>query len=217
MKVGTDGCLLGAWSDVSESKKVLDIGCGSGLISIMIAQRCNAQITGVEIDPEAAKQAKENAESSPWSNRIEITNKDINIYTTEKKFDTIVSNPPFFSDSLKCPGKERSFARHDETLTCGNLMECVSRMLTNDGKFSIVIPSDYLQKWCDEALFKGLSATRITFVRTLPHKPAKRVLVEFTKRACVKAETTELILEEEPGKYSEKACILLRDFYLKIE
>lgn len=216
MKVGTDGCLLGTWVDVSHSKRVLDIGCGSGLIGIMVAQRSDAKITCVEIDTNAAVQASENAEASPWNKRIEIINCDINNYHPNEGFDTIVSNPPFFSDSLKCPGKERTLARHDDTLTCSNLMECVSRLLTEDGQFSIVVPSDCMQKWCDEALYKGLSATRITLVRTLPHKPAKRALIEFSKKACIMAETTELILESSPGTYSAEACELLRDFYLKL-
>lgn len=216
MKVGTDGCLLGAWTDLSESKKVLDIGSGSGLIAIMVAQRCNAKIVGIEIDPDAALQAKENVKLSPWSNRIDIINCDIKNYKTEEKFDTIISNPPFFSDSLKCPQKGRNLARHDDSLACNELMACVARLLTEDGKFSVVIPNDLLQKWCDEALYKGLSATRITYVHTLPHKPAKRVLIEFSKKRCLRAKTNELILEDVPGKYSADATNLLRDFYLKL-
>ncbi|MBR3883816.1 MAG: methyltransferase [Bacteroidaceae bacterium] len=216
MKVGTDGCLLGAWADFSESKKVLDIGSGSGLIAIMAAQRCKANIIGIEIDSDATLQAKENAKLSPWSNRIDIINCDIKDYITEEKFDTIVSNPPFFSDSLKCSQKERNLARHDDSLACNELMECAARLLTEDGKFSVVIPNDLLQKWCDEALYKGLSATRITYVHTLPHKPAKRVLIEFSKKSCLKAKTNELILEDTPGKYSADTINLLRDFYLKL-
>lgn len=216
MKVGTDGCLLGAWADFSESKKVLDIGSGSGLIAIMAAQRCKANIIGIEIDSDATLQAKENAKLSPWSNRIDIINCDIKDYITEEKFDTIVSNPPFFSDSLKCSQKERNLARHDDSLACNELMESAARLLTEDGKFSVIIPYDLQQKWCDEALYKGLSATRITCVHTLPHKPAKRVLIEFSKKRCLKAKTNELILEDIPGKYSADATDLLRDFYLKL-
>ena len=113
MKVGTDGCLLGAWVDLSQSQRILDVGCGSGLIAIMTAQRCtNVTITGIEIDNEAASQATENAESSPWAERIEIICEDFLKFTPEQQFDTIVSNPPYFSNSLKCPNDKRNKARH---------------------------------------------------------------------------------------------------------
>ena len=98
MKVGTDGCLLGSWFDCGESKRILDIGCGTGLIAIMAAQRSNAAITGVEIDGKAAMQARINADNSPWGERIEIINSDLLEYNSDTQFDTIVSNPPYFAN-----------------------------------------------------------------------------------------------------------------------
>lgn len=217
MKVGTDGVLLGAWADISTCKRILDIGCGSGIISIMAAQRSNAQIIGVEIDAAAASQAAENAGRSEWKERIEIICNDILEYTPEEPFDAIISNPPFFSNALKSSDCERNLARHDDTLTCSALLARASQLLTSEGTLSVVVPHEAAAKWCDEALFKGLSARRITHVRTLPHKPIKRTLIEFTKKACPVATTEEFLLEETAGIYSEQARKLLRDFYLKIE
>ena len=102
MKVGTDGCLLGGWFDCSRSKRILDAGCGSGLIAIMAAQRCNAEITGVEIDADAAAQAAENAAASPWGSRINILNADVLQFAPTAPFDSIVCNPPYFANSLRC-------------------------------------------------------------------------------------------------------------------
>ena len=216
MKVGTDGCLLGAWADISDCNRILDIGCGSGLITIMSAQRSAANIIGVEIDSDAAAQARENADASPWGERIDIINTDILEYKNTQPFDAIVSNPPFFVNSLKCPDSARSTARHDSSLPCSALMQCARELLCDGGTLSVVIPADICGLWCTEALFKGLSARRMTYVRTLPHKQPKRVLIEFTKGVHTQPETTDLILENTPGEYSSEAKELLRDFYLKI-
>ena len=217
MKVGTDGTLLGAWADISHSERILDIGCGSGLIAIMAAQRSNADVIGIEIDCDAAHQAQKNVMQCAWSDRIEIINCDIQKYHSDRLFDAIVSNPPFFKNSLKCPDNSRTTARHDDTLPCHTLMQCAKNLLADRGTLSVVIPSEMLGSWCDEALFKGLSARRITHVRTLPHKPSKRVLIEFVKGAHAKPVITEFILENTPGNYSQEAKELLRDFYIKIE
>lgn len=216
MKVGTDGCLLGAWADVSNCKRILDVGCGSGLIAIMAAQRSDAIVTGIEIDCEAAGQATENAHRSPWSDRIDIICCDASSYSPDEKFDAIISNPPFFGNSLRCPDKERTMARHNDTLSAADMFALAKSLLADNGALSVVIPCDALQEWCDEALFKGFSARRTTTVRTLPHKPAKRVLAEFAKGICHNPIRNEMVLEEAPGIYSEEAAALLRDFYLKL-
>lgn len=114
MKVGTDGVLLGAWADVVSARNILDIGTGTGLISLMMAQRCNARIRAVDIDADAVEQARGNVAASPWQDRIEVELQDICHFTSETLFDVIVSNPPYFTDSLKCPGKQRNIARHTD-------------------------------------------------------------------------------------------------------
>lgn len=218
MKVGTDGCLLGAWFDTYNCKRILDIGAGTGLISIMAAQRCPAAtITGIEIDCIAAQRATENVKNSPWSERVEIVNIDINDFTAEERFDAIVSNPPYFSQSLKCDNEQRTLARHNDSLTPESFFRNASLLLAEDGRISIIIPSDALDEWASQATFKGFSVHRITRVHTTPRKEAKRVLVEFRKSVCTAPLTEKLILETAPGEYSPEATAMLKDFYLKLD
>ncbi|MBR5456442.1 MAG: methyltransferase [Bacteroidaceae bacterium] len=216
MKVGTDGCLLGGWFDCSESRRILDIGTGSGLIAIMAAQRCDAMVTGIEIDSEAAAQATENVKNSPWKNRIEIANADLLGYTASEPFDTIVSNPPYFVNSLKCDDASRTLARHSDSLTSNAFFGKASKLLTLDGKISIVIPSDIEGEWRNAANGEGFTPSRITYIKTTPKKAPKRVLIEFVRGNRAECTTATLVLEIEPGTYSKEAQDILRDFYLKI-
>ena len=216
MKVGTDGCLLGGWFDCSQSKRILDIGSGSGLIAIMAAQRCNADITGIEIDCDAANQAIENVSNSPWNNRISIINKDLLQFSTEERFDTIVSNPPYFVNSLKCDDTARTTARHNDTLNNCDFFKKCRELLTDHGKVSIIIPCDLSTDWQRVAEEYGFTTSRMTFIKTTPKKVAKRVLIEFSLCKECKREEQTLILENSRGVYSDEAQEILRDFYLKL-
>ena len=216
MKVGTDGCLLGGWFNCAGSKRVLDIGCGTGLISIMAAQRSNAHITGVEIDDTAAVQARKNADNSPWGERIEIASCDFLEYGTDGKFDAIVSNPPYFVNSMKCDSETRTLARHSDTLDCRMFFKKSIELLADGGCVSIVIPCDIMEEWKVAAMEQTLYPTRVTFIKTTPRKAPKRVLIEFRADSnCVAVEDT-LILETSPGEYSDDAKRILGDFYLKL-
>ncbi len=218
MKVGTDGCLLGAWADLRQSHKILDVGCGSGLIAIMAAQRCSeAYITGIELDKDAASQARENADASPWSERMNIIHKDFLQYAPDEKFDTILSNPPYFVGSMKCPDDKRSKARHDDSLASDALLAHACELLLEGGKLSVVIPAEQSEIWNKQALSVGLHLTRITFIHTRATAAPKRVLMEFTKgENATTLLKKDFVLEEEPGKYSEEATRLLQPFYLKL-
>lgn len=218
MKVGTDGCLLGAWADIGNCGTILDVGCGTGLIAIMAAQRNHeAQITAIEIDEKAAMQARKNAEESPWHSRIEIIGGDFTTYAPEKRFDAIVSNPPYFVNSMKCPDEQRSKARHDDTLTSLALLSHAHSLLNDGGRLSIIIPADLRDIWCNDALAAGLHISRETYVHTRPGTPAKRVLIEFIKTTEENiTETGHFTLEESPGCFTEEAVRLLKDFYLKL-
>ena len=217
MKVGTDGCLLGAWFCAESSRRILDIGAGTGLISIMAAQRSNATVTGVEIDATAAVRAAENVKNSPWSERIRIINADLRFFESEEPFDTIVSNPPYFTNSLKCGNEQRTLARHNDSLSPALFITKAIELLTPDGKVSLILPTDTLNEWRNEAIIKGFTATRITHVQTTPRKTPKRTLIELQQSAGNELKEEILILENSPGEYSREACSLLRDFYLKIE
>lgn len=216
MKVGTDGCLLGSWFNCEESKRILDIGCGTGLIAIMAAQRSNAAITGIEIDCKAAMQARINADNSPWGERIEIINGDLLEYTTGHRFDTIVSNPPYFVNSLKCDDTSRTLARHSDSLDCREFFKKCAELLTGNGCASIVIPCNIMDEWKTAATEQNLYPTRITFIKTTPKKAPKRALIEFRSNAQENCEESTLVLETSPGEYSDDAKRILSHFYLKL-
>lgn len=215
MKVGTDGVLLGAWADVSSSKNVLDIGTGSGLIAIMIAQRCLAQISAIDIDKNAAIQAKINAEASPWKDRIEVLHTDLCNYAPQTLFDTIVSNPPYFIDSLKCPDTQRNKARHTDSLTSTQLLKNVNRILHPNGLFSLILPSDQTDNLIEMANEYGLFPTRLTHVITKPGLSPKRSLLEFRKKT-MPFHPQELVIELDRHIYSKEYIALTKDFYLKM-
>lgn len=215
MKVGTDGVLLGAWVDVSTSHHVLDIGTGTGLISLMMAQRCNASIVGIDIDRDAVGQARENVLASPWSDRVEVCLQDVCKYRPFRLFDTIVSNPPYFIDSLKCLDEQRNTARHTDTLSAEVLVAKASEWLLPEGKFSLVIPFEQADEVMALANEVGLYPFRHTHVVTRPGLLPKRSLLEFRK---VKGKCMEnkLTIELERHIYTEEYTALTKDFYLKM-
>ena len=215
MKVGTDGVLLGAWTDVSTSTHILDIGTGTGLIALMLAQRCPATITALDIDADAVSQATDNALHSPWKERISVRMQDICTYQPSQLFDTIVSNPPYFIDSLKCPDNQRNTARHTDTLDASRLFQSVTSILHPKGHFSLVIPADQVTDLIRIGEDNGLHLSRHTAVITRPGLPPKRALLEFRKEQhdCL---YNELVVELDRHVYSEDYINLTRDFYLKM-
>ena len=215
MKVGTDGVLLGAWTDVSIAKHILDIGTGTGLIALMLAQRCPATITALDIDADAVSQATENVRNSPWEERISVLLQDICSYRPDMFFDTIVSNPPYFIDSLKCPDCQRNTARHTDSLNATALFQNVARILHPEGCFSMVIPADQVTGLIMIGEGSGLHLSRHTAVITRPGLPPKRALLEFRKeqRNCF---YNKLVVELDRHVYSEDYIRLTRDFYLKM-
>ena len=217
MKVGTDGVLIGAWASVRPADRaVLDIGTGTGLIALMLAQRnTEAKVVGVEIDADSAAQARENVEQSPWSERIEIAECAVQEFATEQKFDLIVSNPPFFVDSLKCPDESRSKARHTDTLSFADLMRAVTRLLAPDGRFAVIVPAEAAMSVVAAG---NLHLVRRCDVRTKPKGQPKRVMLEFSLRfegAALREELT--IGDGTNGGYSAEYKALTRDFYLKFD
>lgn len=216
MKVGTDGVLLGAWADVSSSKNVLDIGTGTGLISLMIAQRSDASsIVAIDIDDGAVGQAKENVAASAWNERITVLNQDICIYRPLECFDTIVSNPPFFIDSLKCPDGQRNAARHTDTLSMNSLLKKGKELLADNGKFSIIIPYEQSMDVIRLAKGEGLYPSRHTKVVTRLGLSPKRSLLEFRKTEGECREDV-LTIELERHVYTDEYMALTKAFYLKM-
>ena len=217
MKVGTDGTLLGAWAEApTGAARILDIGTGTGLIALMMAQRFpEAKIIGIDIDPEAVNQARENVADSPFTDRIMINRKDATKFEDKEGFDAIVSNPPYFVDSLTCPGEQRTMARHAVTLNYQTLMHAANNLLKNDGIISIVIPTENIEDINSVAAFEGLFVSRIYKIKTTPNKMPKRQLVEIRKIPVDRIDYREEILEDNPGHRSEWYHNLTKDFYIK--
>lgn len=204
MKVGTDGVLLGAWAH--GGMHVLDAGTGTGIIALMMAQRFpEALVTAIDVDEGAVRQAQENVLQSPFSERIEVLGESLQQH--EGRYDSIISNPPFFMDSLKAPDAQRTMARHTTTLTYQELMQAAWRLLTDEGELSVVVPFDYRQRMEDEAIFVGFFPSRICAVKTTEKKAPKRYLLAFKKHPCP-CEKEELTIGSEAYRQ------LTQDFYL---
>lgn len=215
MKVGTDGVLLGAWADVSDSHEILDIGTGTGLISLMLAQRSEAHILALDIDEDAVRQAKENVKNSPWPDRIDVELHDACCFDTDVRYDVIVSNPPYFVNSLKCPDEQRNTARHTDELDFVSLIKSAERCLSLSGRFSVVIPAAGMAEFVKTASDRKLFLSRCTWVKTKPDAAPKRVLAEFRKQPTACAEDS-LVIELSRHVYSEEYIALTKDFYLKM-
>ncbi len=217
MKVGTDSVLLGAWANVEKAKRALDIGTGTGLIALMMAQR-NPVLTidALEIDSDAFEQAKNNCSQSAWHNRLCVIHDSIQNYgvASQKKYDLIVSNPPYFSNSLKNNCIKKSTARHTDSLNYSELMEGVVKLLNSDGIFAVVLPSDVQNEFIDITQNYNFHLNRILNVKPTPAKSVKRILLEFSN-SNVKICEEELVIEDKGRhQYSEKYKQLTRDFYL---
>lgn len=216
MKVGTDGVLLGAWADVENATAILDIGTGTGLIALMAAQRNKtAIIDAVEIDPDACRQARENVSDSPWNGRIRIYNTSIFDFSPEKKYDTIICNPPFFINSTRTPAFQRTIARHCENFSHTGLLCKVSQLLAPNGNFCMILPPVEAENVIHYASQKGLHAAQIVLLHPTPKKPVKRFLIKFTGQ-LLETMTTELILETARHQYSEESTALFKEFYLNL-
>lgn len=217
MKVGTDGTLLGAWATAPIGPcRILDIGTGTGLIALMMAQRFQeAYVTGIDIDGEAVSQARENVQASPFANRVDIVEGDIVDYSADQPYDVIVSNPPFFVASLECPDNRRTKARHTSSLSYSMLFQTVRRLLSDTGRFSVVVPADYRLHLVSEATLNTMYLTRVCSVRTTPSKPIKRYLIEFRKIPGYQVDMEDGVLEVLPMVRSEWYQQYVKDFYIR--
>ena len=212
-KVGTDGVLLGAWA--KGGKRILDIGTGSGLIALMMAQRYpEADIVGIEIDIDAYGQAVENVEASGMGGRISLYPSSLQSFAPSQKFDSIVSNPPFFSESLKAPDSKRNCARHTDSLSFEELILYTTGLMDENACLSVVMPTDRVDTFLSTALLKGLRLSRRCDVKTVERKMPKRSLLELTNRHDISFEHETQVLDEGNGSRSAWYQQLTDDFYL---
>lgn len=215
MKVGTDGVLLGSWAPVADAGRILDVGTGTGLIALLLAQR-NAQacVTAVEVDAAAALQAEENVARSPWPERVRVVCTDFCDFRCAERFDLIVSNPPYFIDALQCPDGQRNTARHAAGLNYASLFRHSAELLAEDGKVCVIVPCETERQAEDAAWMQGLYPEHRTRVFTKEGKPPRRVLATFGKKLCALREDT-LYISAPDGSYTEAYKALTGPFYLK--
>lgn len=216
-KVGTDGVLLGAWADVSNAKEILEIGTGSGVISLIVAQRSDEEtkIEAVEIEKDAVDQAKENVKNSPWPEKIVVHHSSIQEFEPQKKYDLIISNPPFFIDSWLPPESKRSQARHTHTLTFPELINHSLRLLNSEGKLAVILPYQEALRFIGEAMRKNLFCVRRLNVQSRAHKPVERVLLEFWQKQ-IPVHESSLVIHGNSNEWSEDYMTLTGEFYLKM-
>lgn len=218
MKVGMDGVLLGAWAKTSGAKRILDIGTGTGLIALMMAQKNSwAQIDAIEIDRDACEEAVLNVQQSDWSDRINLHCQSFQEFMAEaeSKYDLIVSNPPFFGNGVKAPDETRAQARHADVLPLDVLISGATKLLNENGRIALVLPVGQLQNVENLANINGLFLARLCRVKPNPVKPDFRILVELAKEQVAFQEETLMIEFEKHHDYTPEYRELTKDFYLK--
>jgi tRNA1Val (adenine37-N6)-methyltransferase len=224
MKVTTDACLFGAWvsnqlkSANAECENILDIGAGTGLLSLMIAQQTNSVIDAIEIDTDACAQARENIAASPWSNRITIFHQDARKFLFPEKYDLIISNPPFYEKELKSADRKRNLALHGNELTLDDLLKMIQQNLSLRGRFYLLLP--YKRREELNVLFQKYSFRihQILFIRPSVMQDYFRMIVTGTKDPGGFSEIIfdELSIQDEKQAYTKEFIELLQEYYLYI-
>lgn len=214
MKVGTDGVLLGAWVSLNKEQAILDIGAGTGLISLMLAQRTNARIDAIEIDYNAYLQALDNVKHSPWANQINIYNQPLQEFRTNRMYDLVITNPPYFSNSQVNPLPNKSKARHDNFLKQEDILAACKKLLPEDGKLALILPFKEGIYFIEKAASKSLFCIRKTYVKPTPSKSPKRLLLELAWKKEPLIENYITIENNKRHDYTKEYIELTKDFYL---
>lgn len=214
-KVGTDGVILGACAHVEGAKRILDIGAGTGLIALMMAQRCNARIVAIEPDHESFAQMCENINASPWSARIKTAETSFQTFRYSGKFDLIVTNPPYFSGSLKNPDIIKSQTRHNDTLKPSDILKGAVNMLDTHGALQLILPCTEGNRFIAQATQYGLHCCDIIKIKPLPESEVKRLVLTFRRIKTTPAEQTITISNGKRHQFTSEYIELTKDFYLQ--
>lgn len=217
MKVGTDAVLLGAWVFPNGSKQILDIGTGTGVVALMLAQKTEAHIDAIDIDKNAFNQASENVSESKFSNQISVIHSSLQQYCKEvnKKYNLIVTNPPYFEQSLKSSDEQRSYARHADVLPFEELIDGVIKLLDPKGKFCLILPTLEAEKFRALAQKRGLFLSKLLRVKSKVNKDTdKRHVMQFEFTPTEFSEKTIAIEQDERHQYTDDYKQLTKDYYL---
>lgn len=216
-KITTDSVMLGAWAQLTDAKNVLDMGTGTGILALMAAQRSEAQIVAVEPDPGSYMQAGLNISDSPWHNRITLINTRVQDYfpAAGLLFDAVITNPPFFVDSLPNPDPGKAMARHSFNLSHMELLEAALRLMTPSGTLQMVLPVIEAGQFIEMAASLGLYCQRKLIVKPTPAIPPSRVLMTLGRSQSNVEESTIIMEKEGRHNYSDEYVSLTKDFYLK--
>ncbi len=217
MKVGTDAVLLGSWANIGSAESILDIGTGSGVIALMLAQRSEAQIDAIDIDPASVEQAQSNISTSKWEGRITLSNKSLQEFCRDhpKKFNLVVTNPPFFSNALKSPEDKRNIARHNDKLSFDELIYGVKQLLDHNGRFCLILPENESHVFKDKAIINGLFPLRTLNIYSKKGRAVKRVLYEYCFQRQPSIEAGDLIIRNDDDSFADAYKNLTKDFYLE--
>jgi tRNA1Val (adenine37-N6)-methyltransferase len=215
-KVGTDAVLLGAAADIAGAERILDVGSGTGILAIMAAQRSQANITAIEPHEGSFADAAVNISSCPWAGRITLLNSRLQDFSLgDNKFDLIIANPPYFSDSLKSPDPGKNAARHNVTLTGNDLLEGAARLLAEGGTIQLIMPRTEGNVFIAEAASFGFYCNRIIKIRPLPSSEVKRLIMKFSRSRTMLHEEFLTIEHGPRHEFTSEYIDLTKDFYLK--
>lgn len=215
MKVGTDAVLLGSWVEIKNTQQILDIGTGSGLIALMLAQKSNAKIHAIDIDKSSVEQATINFQNSPWASRLNADHISLQEFSKfpKTKYDLIVSNPPFFDRSLKSPNREKSISKHTETLNFNELTNGIKHVLNPGGKACLILPPTEGTQFLDEARIEGLYCNKKLNIIPVVGRECNRWIIELS---FVRSKTIarDLCIRDKKHNYTNEYIELTKDFYL---
>ena len=216
MKVCTDSCILGAYAQVDRAQNVLDIGTGTGLLALMAAQRSAARITAIEIDDQAAQQAKENFQSSPWANRIKVKNTSLQDFARENQenYDVILCNPPFYKQSFKSPDEARNVAMHSQELTFTEIVQFCSKSLATEGFLSILLPPQESFNFYQLASSANLYMQEQLQIFTKENGKHIRTIQVFGRSPVVNIPEQTLCIRQRDESYTTHFRDLLKEYYL---
>jgi len=213
MKVGTDAMLLGSLVQADDAKSILDIGTGTGVIALMMAQRFHeAQIVGLEIDPNASREASENFQNSRWSNRLSAVNADVLKHHFDQAFDFIVSNPPYYENSLLSNDNRTSRAKHAEFLPVDELLNKVASILSENGSFWVIVPFENIHSWVESAKSRDLFLTNSISIIGKEGQGEKRGVLSFG-RNLVRIQNSNLVIRDQRNKYTKEYIELTKEFH----